>query len=103
MLHWATRLRVAAHCRWQDVASVAGAGACAAGGAFMFAGAVRVPARIHGCTLGGNFEFVKGRKSVICGVWAAPGAPETPLPKGGGLLPRPPKQPISDHSIIIVF
>ena len=37
----------------------------------------------RGCTLGANFKFVKGRKSVILGVWAAPGAPET-LPKGGG-------------------
>ncbi len=33
-------------------------------------------------------KFVKGRKSVILGVWAAPGAPET-LPKGGGLRPPP--------------
>ena len=39
------------------------------------------------CTLGWNFELFKGRNSVILGVWAAPGAPET-LPKGGG--PRPP-------------
>ncbi len=38
---------------------------------------------IRGCTLGGNFKCFKGRKSVILGVWAAPGAPET-LPKGGG-------------------
>jgi hypothetical protein len=37
-------------------------------------------------TLGGKVEFFKGRKSVICGVLAAPGAPDT-LPKGGGLRP----------------
>ncbi len=35
---------------------------------------------------GRNLKFVKGWKSVILGVWAAPGAPET-LPKGGGLRP----------------
>ena len=43
---------------------------------------------IRGCTLGGNFHLFKDRKSVILGVWAAPGAPET-LPKGGGLRPPP--------------
>ncbi len=32
---------------------------------------------LRGCTLGGNFEFLKGRKSVIWGIWEAPGAPET--------------------------
>ena len=37
---------------------------------------------------GGNLKFVNGRKSVILGVWAAPGAPET-LPKGGGRSPPP--------------
>ncbi len=37
----------------------------------------------RGCTLGGNFIFVKGRTSAILGVWAAPVAPET-LPNGGG-------------------
>jgi hypothetical protein len=36
----------------------------------------------------GILKFVKGRKSVILGVWAAPWAPET-LPKGGGLRPPP--------------
>jgi hypothetical protein len=41
-----------------------------------------------GCTLGVNFMCFKGRKSVILGVGAAPGAPET-LPKGGGLRPPP--------------
>ncbi len=34
----------------------------------------------------GGFQFFKDRKSVILGVWAAPGAPEA-LPKGGGLRP----------------
>ena len=38
--------------------------------------------------LGGNFQCVKDRKSVILGVWATPGAPET-LPKGGGLRAGP--------------
>ncbi len=33
-----------------------------------------------------NFKLFKGRKSVILGVWAAPGAPET-HPKGGGASP----------------
>ncbi len=39
----------------------------------------------RGCTLGGYeiVKFVKDRKSVILGVWAAPEAQET-LPKGGG-------------------
>ncbi len=37
---------------------------------------------------GWEFCFFMGRKSVILGVWAAPGAPET-LPKGGGLRPPP--------------
>ncbi len=37
----------------------------------------------HGCTLGGNFQFFKDRKSVILGVWAAPGARQT-IPLGGG-------------------
>ena len=32
--------------------------------------------------MGGDFSFLKDRKSVIWGVWAAPGAPET-LAKGG--------------------
>ncbi len=32
-------------------------------------------------------EFVKDWESVILGVWAAPGAPET-LQKGGGLRPQ---------------
>ncbi len=32
----------------------------------------------RGCTLGGNFNFVKDRKSVVFGVWAAPGAAQTP-------------------------
>ncbi len=36
----------------------------------------------------GNSKFVKGRKLVIFGVWAAPGAQET-LPTGGGLRPSP--------------
>ncbi len=38
--------------------------------------------------LGGKFQFFKDRNSVILGVWAAPGAPET-LAKGGGLRPPP--------------
>ncbi len=38
-----------------------------------------------GCTLGGNFQFSKDRKSVIWGVWAAPGARET-IPLGGGIV-----------------
>ena len=42
----------------------------------------------HSQALGGNFQFVEDRKSVILGVWAAPGAPET-LPKGGGRSPPP--------------
>jgi hypothetical protein len=40
------------------------------------------------CPLAGNLKFVEGRKSVIFGVWSAPGAPET-VPKGGGLRPPP--------------
>ena len=40
-----------------------------------------------GSTVGGNFHFVKDRKSVILEVWAAPGAPEA-LPKAGGLAPN---------------
>ncbi len=40
----------------------------------------------RGCPLGGNFHFFKDRKSVILGVWAAPGAPEA-LPKVGGSSP----------------
>ncbi len=36
----------------------------------------------------GNFKLFKDRKSVIFGVKAAPGAPET-LPKGGVLHPPP--------------
>ena len=55
-------------------------------------GAYRGPgvqlAGLRGCTLGKKFKFVKGPKSVIWGVWAAPGAPET-FPKGGGLRPPP--------------
>ena len=44
----------------------------------------------RGCTLDGYkiLELLKGRRSIILGVWAAPGAPET-LPKGGGLRPPP--------------
>ncbi len=44
----------------------------------------------RGCTLAGSkvFDFVKDRKSVILGVWAAPGAPET-RSKGGGRSPPP--------------
>ncbi len=42
----------------------------------------------RGCTLGGKFQVFKGRKSVILGVWAAPGARET-IPLGGGLRPPP--------------
>ncbi len=42
----------------------------------------------RGCTLGGNFKFVKGRKSAILGVWAAPRAQDT-LPKAGELRPPP--------------
>jgi hypothetical protein len=38
--------------------------------------------------LGCDFFLIKDRRSVILGVWAAPGAPE-PLPKGGGLRPPP--------------
>ena len=41
----------------------------------------------HGCTLGGNFEFSKGGKSAILGVWVAPGASEA-ISLGG--RPRPP-------------
>ncbi len=42
----------------------------------------------RGCTLGGYKidQFFKDRKSVILGVWAAPGAPET-LPKDAGRSP----------------
>ncbi len=40
----------------------------------------------RGCTLGGNSQFEKGRKSVILRVWAAPGAPER-FPEGGGASP----------------
>jgi hypothetical protein len=36
----------------------------------------------------GKFTILKDRKSIILGVWAAPGAPET-LAKGGGLRPPP--------------
>ncbi len=43
-------------------------------------------ATIRGCTLAGDFNFLKGRKLVILGVSAAPGAWET-LHKGGGLHP----------------
>ena len=43
----------------------------------------------HTQTLAANCNiYLRGRKSVILGVWAAPGAPET-LPKGGGLRPPP--------------
>ena len=38
--------------------------------------------------MGGNFQFVKDRKSVNLGVWAAPGARDT-IPLGGGLRPPP--------------
>ena len=49
--------------------------------------------RLHpkrGCTLDGCeiFELFKDRKSVILGVWVAPGAPEA-LAKGGRLRPPP--------------
>jgi hypothetical protein len=47
---------------------------------------VGVPVR--GCTLGVNFQCFKDRKSVIWGVWAAPGAPKE-LTKGGGRNPPP--------------
>ncbi len=50
-------------------------------------GAVHQTLDPRGCTLGENLKFVKGRKSVILRVWAAPGASET-LPKGGGLRPQ---------------
>ncbi len=45
---------------------------------------------LRGCTLDGYhfFELFKDRKSVILGVWAAPGGPET-LAKGGGRSPPP--------------
>ncbi len=35
------------------------------------------PSTIRGCTLGGNFNVFKGRKSVMLGVWAVPGAAQT--------------------------
>ena len=38
--------------------------------------------------MGGYFQFFKDRKSVILGVWVAPGARET-IPLGGGLRPPP--------------
>jgi hypothetical protein len=40
----------------------------------------------RGCTLGGNFKFVEGLKSVILGIWHTPGAPET-LPRSWGASP----------------
>ena len=39
---------------------------------------------IHTHTVSDNLSFCKDRKSLILGVWAAPGALET-LPNGGGL------------------
>jgi hypothetical protein len=60
---------------------------------------------MRGCTLGGNFKFAKGRKSVILGVWAAPG-PRRLFQKVEGFAPhlwegppgppRPPKWPMPD-------
>ncbi len=46
--------------------------------------------KMRGCTLAGSkvVKQMKDRKSVIFGVWAAPGAPET-RPKGGGRSPPP--------------
>ncbi len=41
-----------------------------------------------GCTLGGNFQFLKDRESVILGGWAALGIRDT-IPLGGGLRPPP--------------
>ncbi len=54
----------------------------------------RQPSRLpgHGCTLGGNFIFVKGRKSVILGGLGGPGGP-----------PRSPKRPIPDPWKIFNF
>jgi hypothetical protein len=48
------------------------------------------PRPLRGCTVGGYEidQLFKDRKSVILGVWAAPGAPET-LPKGRGRSPPP--------------
>ncbi len=45
-----------------------------------------------GCTLDGckNLNFLKIRKSVMLGVWAAPGAPETPAKGGGEGVRSPP-------------
>ncbi len=43
---------------------------------------------LRGCTLGGKFQVFKGRRSVILGVWAAPGARGT-IPLGGGVRPPP--------------
>ncbi len=60
----------------------------------------------RGCTLGGNFQVFKDRRSVILEVWAAPG-PRRPLQKvGGGRGPGPPraqKWPISDPSRLSKF
>ena len=44
----------------------------------------------RGCTLGAykDYNFHEDRKSLILGVWAAPGAPETRA-KGGGRSPPP--------------
>ncbi len=33
---------------------------------------------IRGCTLGGNFNYLKGRESAMLGVWAPPGAAQNP-------------------------
>jgi len=43
---------------------------------------------LRGCTLGGDSKFVKGRKSVILGVWAAPGV-SVAISLGRGASPLP--------------
>ena len=47
--------------------------------------AVAIDAR--GCTLGANLDFFNDRKSVVFGVWAAPGASVAILLGAGGLAP----------------
>ena len=46
------------------------------------------PEPFRGCTLGVIFDFCKGRKSVILGVWAAPGASGA-ISLGRGASPPP--------------
>ena len=46
------------------------------------------PCLMRGCTLKGNVKLLQGRKSVILGVWAAPGA-SVAISLGRGALPPP--------------